>query len=643
MSQTYFAILTAIGEAKLANATALGTTLQLTQMGVGDGNGSTPLPNRNQTTLLRENRRAPLNRLFVDPTNASQIIAEQVIPEEIGGWWIREIGLFDTDGNLCAVANCPDTYKPVLAEGSGRTQVIRMVLIVSNTSAVQLKIDPAIVLATRGYVDEKISSEIRKLDWKQSVRVATKGPVELSGLQTVDGVLVSSGDRVLVKDQALARENGIYVAGASAWARSIDADLDFKVTPGLFVFVEEGSAYADSLWQLISDGPILIGGSDLVFSMAAGKTGVESGVYDEVIVNAYGKIIGGSNPATPPRFDYSTKKATTEYVKQAGIQSSGFTVFTASAVIPADACGSMIQAGQGSGNYTLTLPPVSSCPAGSRIEMVSTSTYAVSVISQEGDSIGLGSLILNQNDTLQLQSNGQSTWFVVGGTVLANLTQPGFKTKGQQRFTVNGLFIVPLGVTQIYVSGCGGGGGGGGTGGGNSTGSWVTSGGGGGGGAAQFVIRQPFPVVPAQTLTITIGGAGSGGASGGVAGNGQPGTAGGNTTLVGTGVSLILAGGGGGQPSLGVTGSNIASIPGAGGNSSAMPGAYSLAIGNYGYDFPGIGGMGGGTPYGTGGGAGAPASGFGSGGGGASGMLTGSTAFGNAGASGAPGLLIVEW
>ena len=164
MSQTYFAILTAIGEAKLANATALGTTLQLTQMGIGDGNGSTPLPNRSQTALVRENRRAPLNRLFVDPANASQIIAEQVIPEEIGGWWIREIGLYDTDGNLCAVANCPDTYKPVLAEGSGRTQVIRMVLIVSNTAAVQLKIDPAIVLATRGYVDDEFSKHLAALD-----------------------------------------------------------------------------------------------------------------------------------------------------------------------------------------------------------------------------------------------------------------------------------------------------------------------------------------------------------------------------------------------------------------------------------------------------------------------------------------------
>jgi hypothetical protein len=181
MSQTYFAILTAIGEAKLANATALGTTLQLTQMGIGDGNGSTPLPNRSQTALVRENRRAPLNRLFVDPANASQIIAEQVIPEEIGGWWIREIGLYDTDGNLCAVANCPDTYKPVLAEGSGRTQVIRMVLIVSNTAAVQLKIDPAIVLATRGYVDDEFGKHLANLDPHPQYMTAPEVASAISG------------------------------------------------------------------------------------------------------------------------------------------------------------------------------------------------------------------------------------------------------------------------------------------------------------------------------------------------------------------------------------------------------------------------------------------------------------------------------
>lgn len=164
MAQTYFAILTAIGEAKLANATALGSTLQLTKMAVGDGNGTTPIPSRTQTALVHENRRAPLNTLFVDPANASQIVAEQIIPEDIGGWWVRELGLYDAVGDLCAVANCPDTYKPVLASGSGRTQIIRMVLIVANTSAVELKIDPSVVLAPRGYVDQVIAGHLAATD-----------------------------------------------------------------------------------------------------------------------------------------------------------------------------------------------------------------------------------------------------------------------------------------------------------------------------------------------------------------------------------------------------------------------------------------------------------------------------------------------
>lgn len=150
---TYYAILTAVGEAKLANATALGTVLQLSKMAVGDGNGALPTPVRTQTALVRETYRADLNTLSVDPVNASQIIAELVIPETEGGYWLRELGIYDAAGDLFAVANCPPSYKPQMAEGSGRTQVLRMVLIVSSTAAVQLKIDPSVVLATRQYVD----------------------------------------------------------------------------------------------------------------------------------------------------------------------------------------------------------------------------------------------------------------------------------------------------------------------------------------------------------------------------------------------------------------------------------------------------------------------------------------------------------
>ncbi|MEN1478134.1 phage tail protein, partial [Pseudomonas aeruginosa] len=138
----FFAILTNIGAAKQANADALGIPWKITQMGVGDAGGTDPIPSPTQTALVNERRRAPLNQLKVDPQNAAVIIAEQIIPENVGGWWIREIGLYDADNDLVAVANCAPSFKPLLNQGSGRTQVVRMNLIVSNSANVELKIDP---------------------------------------------------------------------------------------------------------------------------------------------------------------------------------------------------------------------------------------------------------------------------------------------------------------------------------------------------------------------------------------------------------------------------------------------------------------------------------------------------------------------
>ncbi|EKJ3968946.1 phage tail protein [Escherichia coli] len=155
MSTKFYTLLTEIGAAKLASATALGVPLKITHMAVGDGGGALPTPDAKQTALVNEKCRAALNMLYIDPQNSSQIIAEQVIPENEGGWWIREVGLFDESGALIAVGNCPESYKPQLAEGSGRTQTVRIVLITSCTDNITLKIDPAVVLATRKYVDDK--------------------------------------------------------------------------------------------------------------------------------------------------------------------------------------------------------------------------------------------------------------------------------------------------------------------------------------------------------------------------------------------------------------------------------------------------------------------------------------------------------
>ncbi|WP_429122001.1 phage tail protein [Aeromonas veronii] len=158
------AILTTAGAAKLSNAIALGVPLKLTQMAVGDGNGQPVAPDPAMTAIPGEKRRAAINTLFADPLAASQLVAEQVIPEDVGGWWIRCVGLYDDSNTLIAIANVPDTYKPLLTSGAGRTQIIRMVLIVSDTSAVELKIDPSVVLATRKYVDDVMKAHKESRD-----------------------------------------------------------------------------------------------------------------------------------------------------------------------------------------------------------------------------------------------------------------------------------------------------------------------------------------------------------------------------------------------------------------------------------------------------------------------------------------------
>lgn len=176
MTVKYYAILTNQGAARLANATMLGSKLNLTQMAVGDANGVLPTPDPEQTKLINQKRIAPLNLLSVDPNNQSQIIAEQIIPENEGGFWIREIGLYDDEGVLIAVANCPETYKPQLQEGSGRTQTIRMILVVSNTEAITLKIDPSVVLATRKYVDDEVLELRLYVDDQMRNHIAAQDP-----------------------------------------------------------------------------------------------------------------------------------------------------------------------------------------------------------------------------------------------------------------------------------------------------------------------------------------------------------------------------------------------------------------------------------------------------------------------------------
>ncbi|HHV7358430.1 TPA: phage tail protein [Morganella morganii] len=187
MSQKYYTVLTDTGANKLANATVLGGKLNITTMAVGDGGGSLPMPEPGNKKLVNENRRGAINQLSVDPENPNHIIAEQIIPEQDGGWWVREIAIFDEDGDMIAIGNCPESYKPKLQEGSGRTQIIRMILVVSSTAAVTLKIDPSVILATQKYVIEITDKKIKESEQKAAETYQPKGNYAPAGNYAVKG------------------------------------------------------------------------------------------------------------------------------------------------------------------------------------------------------------------------------------------------------------------------------------------------------------------------------------------------------------------------------------------------------------------------------------------------------------------------
>ena len=283
-------MLTMLGAAKKTNCDALGIPWEPKYMLIGDANGTDPVPSPTQTKLINQVYRAQLNQLRVSPTDPNILIAELVLPPDVGGWWVRELALEDKDGVFCAVGNAAPSYKPLLTQGTGRNQVVRMHIITNGTANIQLKIDPSVVLATREYVDNRIQEELHKLDHKPSVRVATTANIKLAGLHKVDGVTVIAGDRVLVKDQKAAKENGIYMASTGAWQRAPDADSSAKVTSGLLVTVEQGTVQANTVWQLVTEDVIELNTTALTFrkvapSRLATQSEVDAGQLDTVAVS----------------------------------------------------------------------------------------------------------------------------------------------------------------------------------------------------------------------------------------------------------------------------------------------------------------------------------------------------------------------
>lgn len=268
---TYYCLITNAGLAKLAAAQASGTPVTLSQFAVGDSGGVFYEPLATQLTLVSEEWRGAINRVFVSPNEATRIVVEALIPASVGGFDIREAGIIDADGDLFAVGKYPLTNKPAPGSGSEKDLYVRMILQVSNAATVTQTIDPSVVTLTQAALDA--------LDWKNSCRAGTTGNVALSGgaPSTVDGVALAVNDRVLVKNQTTASQNGIYrvqtvgTGSNGTWVRATDADSAFDVTANLVVAVEQGTVNADSIWVLTTDGPITLGTTALTFACVYGQ------------------------------------------------------------------------------------------------------------------------------------------------------------------------------------------------------------------------------------------------------------------------------------------------------------------------------------------------------------------------------------
>ncbi|MEF7292303.1 phage tail protein [Escherichia coli] len=217
MSTKFKTVITTAGAAKLAAATAPGgRKVNITTMAVGDGGGKLPVPDAGQTGLIHEVWRHALNKISQDKRNSNYIIAELVIPPEVGGFWMRELGLYDDAGTLIAVANMAESYKPTLAEGSGRSQTCRMVIIVSSVASVALTIDTTTVMATQDYVDDKIA-EHEQSRRHPDASLTAKGFTQLSNATNSTSETLAATPKAVKAAYDLA--NGKYTAQDATTAR----------------------------------------------------------------------------------------------------------------------------------------------------------------------------------------------------------------------------------------------------------------------------------------------------------------------------------------------------------------------------------------------------------------------------------------
>ncbi|WP_226298982.1 phage tail protein [Pseudomonas sp. MM213] len=592
----FFAILTNVGMAKQANADALGIPWKITDMGVGDANGTDPIPNAAQTTLIHEWRRRPLNQLKIDPNNPAVIIAEQIIPADEGGKWIREIGLYDADGDLVAVANCAPSFKPVLSQGSGRTQIVRMNFIVTSAGNITLKIDPAIVLASRAYVDAAILEVLPK----------NKTPGEWTRVKTNNLGIVVSGDNpdtlagMGIKDTYTKPQVEAMIAQASALpVGTVVAFPKATVPPGFLELdgsVQSIATYPDLFAYLgtaFNTGGEGAGNFRLPESRGEFLRGWDHGRGVDI-----GRVVGSTQKGSLVALDTGTT----------GLQVMHFT-------------GSPSVAG---GQQAVGLDAYANADY-QNLDIAGTTAQGTSALPGLASEVSSG-VVRPRNLAVMWCIKAWNAPVNQGVIDVAALVVEMQNQKpmvpGMQIFSAPGIsnFIVPQGtkadsIFEVEVWG-GGGGGAGGSGGAN---------GGGGGGGGGYSFKRLTGLVAGSTIKVTVGAGGTAGAWGAGGGAGGASSCDAYCSATGGGLGQLASG-----SSPGVSGG-----VGVGGelNLGGDPGKPCEAV---------VGGCGGMAPRGGGGGLGgysaAGGAGLAPGGGGGGGD---GPSF--VGGPGAPGMVVIKW
>ncbi|ENY9321996.1 tail fiber protein [Salmonella enterica] len=454
MDNEFYTLLTDRGMAKIASALADKKQIHLQKMAVGDGGGQYYEPTASQTNLRHEVWRGEMNTLTVAPNNPNWLIAELVLPEEIGGWYVREVGVFDNEGELIAIGKFPESYKPLLPGGCGKQVCIRLIMEVSNTTAVTLTVDPSIVLATRDYVDARLDEHEHSTNHPDAT-LTQKGFTQLSNATDSDDETKAATPKAVKAAMAEARNH------THTWNQITDVPDGTLTQKGI---VKLNNA-TDSTSTTEAATPSAVKAAMDKANAAAPAN--HTHVWNQIISVPDGTLaqkgIVKLNNATDSTS--TTEAATPSAVKAA--------MDKANAAAPA--------------NHIHAWGQITGVPDGT----------------------------LTQKGIVKLNSATDSTSTTEAATPSAvkaaydkaSAAAPANHSH-YQFFTANGTFTVPDGVTQVFVEMLGGGGGGG--------GGAVTDGGfagasGGSGGTCGSTNISIVPVTPGGKYAVIVGAGGVGG------------------------------------------------------------------------------------------------------------------------------------